>query len=259
MAISNEFIIDRVRRVTEIDLVSNDVNWTLTQIESPQVEFTGESTDKTDAFGTLIARFDTTKGVTFSGEGSLLSIPMMASQLGADVQTATAESKVQGETFEVITVDATAGTLTLKHTPSEAPDAVYVLGADKNITGKIAIGAEGASISGKVVTLPEGNYKKDDQFAVLYKYETDAAVKIVDSSDKFAEAAKYIVEIRVADVCNPTLKRDGYLVFPKAKIDNNFSVGLTTEGTHPFSFSALKDYCDADVQLCYWIFVDDED
>ena len=31
-------------------------------------------------------------------------------------------------------------------------------------------------------------------------------------------------------------------------------MNLTTEGTHPFSFTALKDYCADDADLCYILF-----
>lgn len=259
--VANEFVIDRVRRVTEVDLASDMVNWTATQIENPQVEFTGESIDKTDARGTLIARFDTTKGVTFSAENSLLSAPMMAAQLGAEVEVASEEKKVSGETFQIVTVEVDEDgnkVAELRYEPSVAPAYVYVLAKDKNIESKIAVGAEegNASISGKVVTLPEGFEGK--QIGVKYKFEATNVVKIVDSSEKFAEAAKYIVDVLVADVCNPSIKRAASLVFPKAKIDANFSVNLTTEGTHPFSFTALKDYCDENAALCYWLFAEND-
>lgn len=249
---ANNFIIDKVRRVTQVNLATGLVDWTATSIESPQVEFTGESTDKTDAQGVLLARFDTAKGVNFSGEASMLSMPMMAAQLGTEVQVATEENKVHGKTFEVLKVADKKATLT--HTPSVAPACVYVLSQDKNIESKIEVGTEegNASVAGNVITMPE-NFA-GTQVGVLYEYDTAAAVKLVDGSENYAEAAEYIVDILAADVCNPSIKRAGALVFPKAKIDNNFSVNLTTEGTHPFSFSALKDYCSDEAELCYVLF-----
>ena len=255
---ANNFVIDKVRRVTRVNLNTGLVDFTLTSIENPQVEFTGESTDKTDAQGVLLARFDTAKGVNFSGEASLLSMPLMASQLGTEVQVASATAKLTGKAFEVLKVvtsgDPATKIATLTQTPKTAPDVVYVMTEDKNIDSTIEIGTgDGqASISGKVITLPA-------EFAgtmvgVLYEYETEEAIKVVDGSENFAEAAEYIVDILAADVCNPATKRAGSLVFPKAKIDNNFTVNLTTEGTHPFSFSALKDYCSDDAELCYLLF-----
>ena len=253
---ANNFVIDKVRRVTQVNLETKLVEWTATSIENPQVEFTGESTEKTDAQGVLLARFDTAKGVNFSGEASLLSFPMMAAQLGSEVQVASSSVKLTGKTFEVLSVTSSGAdkTATLSYTPTTAPTYVYGMTADKNIDSKIEVGTGTgkAQVSGKTVTLP--TTYTGTTVGVFYEYETDSAVKIVDSSEKYAEAAEYIVDILAADVCNPSVKRAGSLVFPKAKIDNNFSINLTTEGTHPFSFSALKDYCADDAELCYFIF-----
>ena len=92
----NQFVIDKVRRITQINLETGLVDFTGTSVESPQIEFTGESTDKTDAQGVLLARFDTAKGVNFSGELSLLSLRLMAAQLGSEVQVASETTKVKG-------------------------------------------------------------------------------------------------------------------------------------------------------------------
>ena len=189
---ATQFVIDKVRRITQINLATGLVDFTGTSVESPQIEFTGESTDKTDA--------------------------------------------------------------TLKHVPTSAPAAVYTMSEDKNISGMIEVGVDegNAKIEGKVITLPASFV--GTTVGVFYEYETDSAVKLVDSAESFAEAAMYVVDILAADVCNPSVKRAGKIVFPKAKIDNNFTVNLTTEGTHPFSFTALKDYCADDAELCYILF-----
>ena len=137
-----------------------------------------------------------------------------------------------------------------------APAVVYPITNDKNIdnTNIIEVGTEAtqAQIAGKEITLPADF--TGSMIGVYYQYETASAVKVSDGSENHAEAAKYIVDVLAADVCNPSIKRAGKLVFPKAKIDNNFTLNLTTEGTHPFSFSALKDYCADDEELCYLLF-----
>lgn len=99
---------------------------------------------------------------------------------------------------------------------------------DKNISGMIEVGVDegNAKIEGKVITLPASFV--GTTVGVFYEYETDSAVKLVDSAESFAEAAMYVVDILAADVCNPSVKRAGKIVFPKAKIDNNFTVNLTT-------------------------------
>ena len=225
---ATQFVIDKVRRITQINLATGLVDFTGTSVESPQIEFTGESTDKTDAQGVLLARFDTAKGVNFSGELSLLNLNLMGAQLGSEVQVADSSKKVKGADFAILTVTDDKGTktATLKHVPTSAPAAVYTMSEDKNISGMIEVGVDegNAKIEGKVITLPASFV--GTTVGVFYEY----------------------------DVCNPSVKRAGKIVFPKAKIDNNFTVNLTTEGTHPFSFTALKDYCADDAELCYILF-----
>ncbi len=253
---TTQYIIDKVRRITQINLETGLVDFTGISVANPQIEFTGESTDKTDAHGVLLARLDTAKGVTFSGELSLLNLNLMAAQLGSEVQIASESKKVTGADFAVLTVvdDGTNKTVTLKHDPKSTPAAVYTMSNDKNINGIIEIGTadENAKISGKVITLPASF--TGDMVGVFYEFETTSAVKLVDSSESFAKVAMYVVDVLAADVCNQSIKRAGKLVFPKAKIDNNFTVNLTTEGTHPFSFTSMKDYCADDSDLCYILF-----
>ena len=157
---ATQFVIDKVRRITQINLETGLVDFTGISVENPQIEFTGESTDKTDAQGILLARFDTAKGVNFTGELSLLNLSLMGAQLGAEVQVATEEKKVTGADFAILTVTTDGDgkkTATLKHAPSTVPAAVYTLSEDKNISGTIEVGTEDgqAQIADKTSTLPE--------------------------------------------------------------------------------------------------------
>lgn len=243
-------VINRILRLTEVDLESNAVNWVLRNIENPSAEFTGESTDKTDERGILIARFDTAKGFTLSGESSKLELPLMASQLGTSIEVASETNKIKGEDFELVKVEN--GTATLAYTPLTTPSEIYAINKDKSLGEAIAVGTEegNASITDNVVTLPEsytGSY-----IGVLYEYETDAAVRVTDSSESYNKNAKYIAKILAEDICGTTCACT--IVVPKGKLDNNFTINLTTEGTHPFSITAMKDYCSDDEELCYVIF-----
>lgn len=256
------YVIDRVRRVTRVNLTSGAVDFTLTNIANPTLEFTGESTDKLDAYGVLLARFDGSKGVQFSGEASLLSAPLMAAQLGAPLEVAEAGRTIEGQIFDVVkVVTATSGdpavttiTATLTYTPKTAPAKVYVLAEDKSIASELAIGSaqSEAAISGKVITFPADFTATS--VGVLYKYDTEDAMKISDKADNYDVPAQYIVDILACDSCNPAIKRVCSVVFPKAKMDNNFSVNLSTEGTHPFALTALADYCSEGMELCYVLF-----
>ena len=203
---ATQFVIDKVRRITQINLATGLVDFTGTSVESPQIEFTGESTDKTDAQGVLLARFDTAKGVNFSGELSLLNLNLMGAQLGSEVQVADSSKKVKGADFAILTVTDDKGTktATLKHVPTSAPAAVYTMSEDKNISGMIDVGVDegNAKIEGKVITLPASFV--GTTVGVFYEYETDSAVKLVDSAESpediyknRAEAARIRAEERL--------------------------------------------------------------
>lgn len=249
----NNFITDEVRRVTEVNLTTGAVNWTARKIENPSWEFTGETVEKTDNKGAKLAIFDTAKGVTFGGELSMVTIPVLASQRAAEVEYATEETKIPGETFEVLTVKE--GKATMTFTPTVAPKYVYAITADKNAGERFEVGAgeNQASVSGKEITVPtdyEGAY-----IGVYYKFESTSATRVVDKADEYSDAAKYIVELYVKDLCTEQ-RRLGHIVFPKAKISNNVSINLTTEGTHPFSIEAIQDYCADENVLCYLLFAE---
>ncbi len=245
-------VINRFLRLTEVDLESGMVNWVLRNIENPQTEFTGESVDKTDERGILISRFDTAKGFTLSGESSKLELGLMASQLGTEVQVATTDKKIKGEDFEVISIveDASgAKKATMAYTPLTTPSVVYAINKDKSLGDPIEVGTEdtNAKIAGNVITLP-ASYE-GTRVGVLYQYETDEAVRVTDSSETFNKNAKYIAKILAEDVCGVTAAIT--IVVSKGKLDNNFSLNLTTEGNHPFKISAMKDYCSEEEELCY--------
>ena len=135
-------VINRFLRLTEVDLESGMVNWVLRNIESPQAEFTGESVDKTDERGILISRFDTAKGFTLSGESSKLELGLMASQLGTEVQVATADKKIKGEDFEIITIVEDSGEkkATMAYTPTTTPSVVYAINKYKSLGDPIEVG-----------------------------------------------------------------------------------------------------------------------
>lgn len=261
----NSAIINRFLRLTEVDLETNQVNWLLRNVANPSAEFTGESVDKTDERGILISRFDTAKGFVLSGESSKLELGLMASQLGTKVEVADTTHKIKGEDFEIIKV-AVEGTspsekytVTPAYKPLTAPDYVYILNKDKSLSSqKIEIDtsdAEGKAVydatTGKI-TLPDSFDKTVAYVGVLYEYETEDAVRVSDSSENFNKNAKYIAKLLVEDVCGISCACT--IVISKGKIDNNFTINLTTEGNHPFSITAMKDYCSEEEQLCYVLF-----
>lgn len=244
------FLMDKVRRITEVDLATNAPNWSAIGIGSPSLELNGETVDKQDAYGAMIAQIDTAKGAALSGDMDTTNLHLLSSQRGANIKVGSEAAKVRGETFDV--VDVKGGKATLTYTPLVAPAFVYKINKDQSQGEEIAVGTEEASakISGNEVTLP-ANFDAT-RIGVFYEFETADAVKLSDNSESFGQAAKYLFQIYVRDICTDQ-KRLGVLVFPKGKLDNNVTLDLTTEGKHPFKVTAQKDYCTDEANLYYWI------
>ena len=257
--LNGEYTIDRVRRITRINS-AGEIDWTLTSIEDPTVECTAEYREKTDAQGIRLARLPSAKGVTFSGSNSLLSTALLATQLGATVIEGSSANKITSTIIDDLVSaqdENSKQTFTLSHTPKAAPASIYVYSKGKTGT-KVEVGTgDGQAVyaSGKI-TLPD-SYTGATRALIAYDTEIETGIKISNSSEiaEKAGTAKYVVECLFADVCDSTLKRFGYLVFPKAEIDANFTLNLNTEGTHPFTITANKDYCADNEELCYWTFV----
>lgn len=253
---NTNYLIDRVLSVSRIELDDNALTWVAKSIENPQLEFTGETTEKRDAAGTLIASFDTAKGATMSGELSLLNMAVLASQLGTEVEFASNSNKILVDFIDEVEV-GTGGVCKLTKAPKTAPTQVFALKADGSLGTSYTIGTDTGNATytaasgdnAATITLPTGY--TCTKVALYYQYESATAVMVDDGSENFTSPAKYVMKILAADICNPALKRSGFVVFPKAKIDNNLSLTLTTEGTQPFSLTALKDYCDDSARLCY--------
>lgn len=244
------FLMDRVRRVTEIGLATGKVNWSAVGIGSPSLELNGETIDKQDAYGAMIAQIDTAKGAALSFEIDTINLQVLAAQRGAKVEVGSEANKIKGEIFDIQPVKD--GKATLQFTPLSTPAYVYPINDNKTQGAEIEVGTEegNAQVAGNVVTLPEGF--KATMVGVYYEYETADAVKLSDNSEDFGSAAKYLVQMYVRDICTDQ-KRLGVLVFPKAKLDNNVTVDLTTEGTHPVTLTAQKEYCADESNLYYWI------
>lgn len=244
------FLMDKVRRITEVDLATNTPNWSAIGVGSPSLELNGETIDKQDAYGAMIAQIDTAKGAAISGEMDTTNLHLLSSQRGANIEVGSETSKVRGETFDV--VDVKAGKATLTYTPLTVPAFVYKIKKDQTQGEAIEVGTEeaNAKISGNEITLPAGC--DATRVGVYYEYETADAVKLSDNSESFGQAAKYLFQIYIRDICTDQ-KRLGVLVFPKGKLDNNVTLDLTTEGKHPFKITAQKDYCSDESNLYYWI------
>lgn len=247
----NEVVIDRVVRAHKFDFNGKRI-WTATQIKDPSMECGGETVYSTDAVGANIMGFDRSKTGSFTFNNALMNMAVLADQLGSEKKVASGENKLLFTCVDFLKVNADNATVTLSHEPKEVTDGVAFKYLDKVDANFMTLktyelgenAAEQFSVSGKTVTLPTGaNFKAGDLVVVKYKYETQEGVLVNNNADEFSEAGEFVIEAFCYNPCDKANKKLLNIVFPNAKEDNNISLTMTNELTHPVTINAMQDYC----------------
>ncbi len=249
----NNFVIDRIIRGVAIsqDKENPTVLFSINQIQNASLNCASESTDAVDAMGTPIATFYRAKSAEFSAENALFDMNLMATQLGTSKKVASADAKVVAPAMESFEVEAGLK-YELKHTPKGEVKEIYALNSDSTFgtkyTKATAASATEFSIADKTISLPTGLAVGTEMF-VMYEYETENAVEVVNSAKNFPVGCKFIMEVLGCDVCDQTNLVYAYVIFNNAKLSPDFDWSIATDGTHPFSMKAQQDYCDKEKRL----------
>ena len=256
----NNFVIDRIVRGVALSQKDDSVLFSINQIQNASLNCASESTDAVDAMGTPIATFYRAKSAEFSAENALFDMNLMSTQLGTTKKVASAGAKIVVPAMESFT--ANGGTYTLKHTPKTAPTEIYALNGDSTFGTKYvkatAASATAFAITGNTVTLPTGLENGAEMF-VMYEYETENAVEVVNSATNFPVGCKFVMEVLGCDVCDQTNLVYAYVIFNNAKLSPDFDWNIATDGTHPFSMKAQQDYCDKEKRLFSIVIPGDQD
>ena len=257
----NNFVIDRIVRGVALSQKDDSVLFSINQIQNASLNCASESTDAVDAMGTPIATFYRAKSAEFSAENALFDMNLMATQLGTEKKVASSTSKITAPAMESFTV-IEGGKYELKHTPKVAPTEIYALNSDSTFGVKYAkataASATEFSIADKTITLPTGLAVGTEMF-VMYEYETENAVEVVNSAKNFPVGCKFVMEVLGCDVCDQTNLVYAYVIFNNAKLSPDFDWSIATDGTHPFSMKAQQDYCDKEKRLFSIIIPGDEE
>lgn len=250
----NNFVIDRVIRGTMTSTSDGSLMYSINQIEEPSLNCSADEVTAVDALGSTIQTFQRAKNATFSGSNSLFDLSLLAIQMGTEKKVATADKKIVSPIFETIDIEKPDEPIKLKKTPMEPITAIYELRGDSTLGRKFTVSAAASAENftydeaTNAITLPTG-ITAGSQIFVMYEFESDAAVEVVNSAVQFPRAGKFIMEVLGCDVCDPTTLIYAYMIFPNAKLDNNVEINLTTDGKHPFSIKAQQAYCDKEKRL----------
>lgn len=242
----NNFVIDRVVRGVALSQKDDSVLFSINQMQNVSLNCASESADAVDALGTPIATFYRAKSAEFSAENALFDMNLMATQLGTKKKVASATEKILVPAMESFTV-GNDRTYELKHAPKAAPTEIYELNSDSTFgikySKKTAAGDGVFSVAERVLSLPT-NVEIGTEMFVMYEYETENAVEVVNSATEFPVGCKFVMEVLGCDVCDQTNLIYAYVVFPNFKLSPDFDWSVATDGTHPFSGKAQQDYCD---------------
>lgn len=249
----NNFVIDRIIRGVMTSTSDGSYLWGLNQITNPQLSMTSETVDAVDAVGTTIMTFERSKAATFSGENSVFDLGLLAAQTGSEKEYGTDGTSILAETFE--TIDVSGTTVELAHTPVGEIARIYVLNADSTIGKEYKAGASATAnefkITGKSIELP--TTVTSGQVFVMYQYNSNDAVRVVNKATEFPKAGKFVLEILGADACDPTALIHAYLVFPTAKLSSNTDLTFSTDMTQAFEINCQQSYCSQDKELWYLV------
>ena len=221
----NNFVIDRIVRGVAIsqDEKNPTVLFSINQIQNASLNCASESTDAVDAMGTPIATFYRAKSAEFSAENALFDMNLMATQLGTTKKVASSSEKIVAPAMESFTAKGT--TQKLKHTPKSAIKEIYALNGDSTFGTKYTVATNASatafSIADDVITLPTGLAAGTEMF-VMYEYETENAVEVVNSATKFPVGCKFVMEVLGCDVCDQTNLVYAYVIFNNAKLSPDF-------------------------------------
>jgi len=249
----NNFVIDRIVRGVALSQKDDSVLFSINQIQNASLNCASESTDAVDALGTPIATFYRAKTAEFSAENALFDMNLMATQLGTEKTVASADSKVTVPAMESFTV-ADGGKYTLKHAPKAAPSEIYAINGDSTFGVKYVKATAASDVAfayteaDYTLTLPTGVAVGTEMF-VMYEYETENAVEVVNSAKNFPVGCKFIMEVLGCDVCDQTNLIYAYVIFNNFKLSPDFDWSIATDGAHPFSGRAQQDYCDKEKRL----------
>ena len=241
----NNFVIDRIVRGVALSQKDDSVLFSINQIQNASLNCASESTDAVDAMGTPIATFYRAKSAEFSAENALFDMNLMATQLGTTKKVASATSKILAPAMESFVVED-GGKYILKHAPKAAPTEIYAINGDSTFGVKyVKETAASATAFAYVeadhsITLPTDIAVGTEMF-VMYEYETENAVEVVNSAKNFPVGCKFVMEVLGCDVCDQTNLVYAYVIFNNAKLSPDFDWSIATDGTHPFSMKAQQD------------------
>lgn len=255
----NTFVIDHPVRATFMN-TDDTMAWYTNQVQDFSVKVNGTEETKTDSNGNTIATISKGKTCTTNFNVAVYDLNIIAALNGTEKEVATDSAKITTPAFEEVTITADNKTSIVLTNAVKAVGSAYKLsvttltkdGSPKKIFKQGASVAEGVftyTNGTKTVAFNEGDLEVGDTVLIVYEYETDSAVRVVASGDKFPKTGKLYVQVAGFDVCDQSTQIYAYYRFPTAKLKSSYQTDIKLDATIPMEFDCAVDYCGTDKQF----------
>lgn len=252
----DDLIIDRIQMATAEDFNGN-LLYTLTQLADAEISISSESTDATDAQGTLIKRFYKGKSGEFTANNAMLNLNVIGAMSGEGKKIADASNPITMP--KIITVKA-GSTVTLK---DYVAGTVRVYGLSNNGTmGKAYTLADSASATefslatGGKLTPPTA--VDESQYVVKYDRTVQDGAAIYNSAEKFPGTVRLTLKALCVDPCSADTLRACYIVLPSFQVSPDVSISMQTDAQLAYSGALQVDYCSGNKTL-YEVYIASDD
>lgn len=226
------------------------------QVADFQINVDAEEDTKTDAQGNTIFSISRAKSCDVSFSTPLLTLELVAAMNGSEVERGTNDDKIAVPKFETVKLIATAGKVTIDTTTTTialaqavrnsgtAGTPVYKVSAafltkDGSTRKKLEKGTTTPSSgefvftkgsgSADTITVLNADYDEGSSILITYEYYTANAIQIINSAEEFPVASVVKVLVRGYDVCDKTSPIYAYFIFPSAKFQTNYTLGMALD------------------------------
>lgn len=232
------------------------LSWMTNQLMDFQISVDAEEDTKTDANGNTIFSISRAKSCDVSFTTPLLTLELVASMNGSEVERGSNTNLISVPKFETVKLVATSGKVTIDTTTTTISLAqvvrnsgtvgtpVYKVSAafltkDGSTRKKLEKGtttpASGEFVftkgsgSADTVTVLNADYDEGSSILITYEYDTADAIQIVNSAEEFPVASVVKVLVRGYDICDKTSPIYAYFIFPAAKFQTNYTLGMALD------------------------------
>ena len=246
------------------------------QVADFQINVDAEEDVKTDAQGNTIFSISRAKSCDVSFSTPLLTLELVAAMNGSEVERGTNDDKIAVPKFETVKLVATAGKVTVDTTTTTialaqivrnsgtAGTPIYKVSAafltkDGSTRKKLEKGTTTPSSgefvftkgsgSADTITVLNADYDEGSSILITYEYDTADAIQIVNSAEEFPVASVVKVLVRGYDVCDKTSPIYAYFIFPAAKFQTNYTLGMALDQNIDCNLTCSYDYCSEDREL----------